>query len=114
MGNSWTISWNALGIVVNYPIFGVGLAYSLSTLVGHLTLPHVGPDIIGIWVWIRISAGLLPILGTLLLLAWHPQAQNIDDAAKKFAKNKLWYGILLWIVCGLGLLNGVFLLPQHV
>jgi hypothetical protein len=111
--NQWTISYNLLSVEVANPWFGLGLIFTLSSLVGHLCLAHIGPDLTGWKLWARMGIGLAPILATFVLLVAGRHATDIPQAAGAFAEFNLRHGVILWIVSGLGLLNGAYMVPQH-
>lgn len=111
LGNEWTISWNLLGLELGNPIFGLGLVYSLCTLVGHLCLPRSTPDLTGIWLYTRMIIGLLPILGTFVYMAVGPSVTVYSGWTRV---ETIRHGIFLWIFAGVGLLNGAIGVPQHL
>jgi hypothetical protein len=111
--NDCTISYQMLGVEVRNPIFGIGLMVTFATLVGHLCLPKIVPDLTGWLAWGRMCLGLAPIVATYLLLAVHPQSHDIRAAAFEFGRDNLRHGFLLWLAAGYGIWNGAVMVPQH-
>ena len=114
-GDNATISYNLLRVEVSHPIFGYGLSYTFGTAVGHFCCPKVGPDITGVLLYIRLFTGLLPILGTLLLIGFGPVSTTkpFTDALQTWGSNNWRHVPTLVLGFLLGLLNGMYMVEQH-
>jgi hypothetical protein len=94
----------------------MSIAYTLATLTGHLTLPHMGPPPPAWREWVGVIIGLGPILTAILYIGLHP---NGKDGATERLKVLFGSGVRRWFfvqaaTAVAGLLNGMLNVPQYV
>jgi hypothetical protein len=110
-GNSATFSWILLGIEARLTFFGPLVGYALSVLIAHLFLPEIQASPPTWIVLCRMAIVLSPVIGGFGIIAWHPAGSSAMFAV--LARNRFKQAAVILVAMILGLLVGMFAVPQH-